>query len=214
LAGQFGGTCSFGGSALIASVLDAFVVQFDSSGNHLWSQRFGDSNTQLIANVAMDPANNVILSGTFLGTIDLGGGPLVSSGGTDVFVAKLDASGNHVWSKHFGDSVLQTTIDDRAMVVDHAGDILWTGTFQGTIDFGGNPLVASGSNTESFIAKLDSSGNHLWSRQVATAVSTSLAVEPSGNVAAVGSFYSPIDFGAGPLTSSGDNDIYLVKLTP
>jgi hypothetical protein len=101
-----------------------------------------------------------------------------------------------------------------ALSVDHAGDILWTGTFYGTVDFGGSPLIAPNPSKESFVVKLDSSGNHLWSRQIATAAARSITHDPLGNVVASGNFYSPIDFGAGPLTSSGDNDMYLVRLTP
>jgi hypothetical protein len=38
--------------------------------------------------VAVDSANNVLVAGYFSGTADFGTGPLVSEGGSDVFVAK------------------------------------------------------------------------------------------------------------------------------
>ena len=46
---------------------------------------------------------NVIVSGQFMGTIDFGGGPLTTSGPSAdaIYLAKLDAAGNHVWSKRF-----------------------------------------------------------------------------------------------------------------
>jgi hypothetical protein len=57
--------------------------------------------------VAVDGAGNVLLTGDFDGTVDFGGGPLTSAGSDDIFVAKLDAQGNHLWSKRFGDSYYQ-----------------------------------------------------------------------------------------------------------
>src|SRR5262249_46633615 len=57
-----------------------------------------------VNDAAADSAGNVLLGGTFLTTFAFpDGGQLVSGGGEDAFVAKLDAQGKHVWSKRFGD---------------------------------------------------------------------------------------------------------------
>ncbi|APR82564.1 Hypothetical protein A7982_07913 [Minicystis rosea] len=39
--------------------------------------------------MAVDDKGNVFLAGDFYGSVNLGGGSLVSAGGNDVFVAKL-----------------------------------------------------------------------------------------------------------------------------
>ena len=37
-----------------------------------------------------------------MGTLNLGGGRLVSAGDYDTFVGRLDHNGNHVWSRRYG----------------------------------------------------------------------------------------------------------------
>ena len=39
-------------------------------------------------------------------TMTFGGATLTSLGGADIFVAKYDAAGNHLWSKRFGDAAI------------------------------------------------------------------------------------------------------------
>jgi hypothetical protein len=214
--GDFQGTVDFGGAPLVTAYVDLFVVKFDSSGKHLWSKQFGDDQQagQAIHNVAVDSSGNVLIAGGFEGTIDLGGGPLMSAGGDDIFMAQLDPVGNHVWSRRFGDADNQDTIGPQALSVDHAGNILWIGDFSGALDFGGSPLVATGGSKASFMVKLDSSGNHLWNKQFAKAGSASIASDPWGNVVHAGRFSDTIDFGEGPLSTAGAHDIFLVKVAP
>src|SRR5262249_20069924 len=53
--------------------------------------------------VAADPWGNIVIAGTFHDTMDFGEGhKLVSKGGLDAFVVKLDPSGNPLWIRGFG----------------------------------------------------------------------------------------------------------------
>ena len=70
---------------------------------HDWSQRFGDAGVQEAYGIATDGTGNVVVTGKFQGNVDFGGGALTSEGGSDIFVAKFDAYGNHLWSQRFGD---------------------------------------------------------------------------------------------------------------
>jgi len=93
----------FGGGPLVSQGGDdAFVVKLDAGGQHLWSKSFGDASGQKVNGIAVDGSGNVVVTGQLSGSIDIGGGPLVSQGGDDVFAAKLDAGGLHIWSKSFG----------------------------------------------------------------------------------------------------------------
>ena len=53
--------------------------------------------------MAVDASGAVTFTGALQGTVDFGGGPLVSAGGADIFVVRLDPAGGHVWSRSFGD---------------------------------------------------------------------------------------------------------------
>ena len=63
---------------------------------HFWSQRYGDAaGFQAVNGVSTDGAGNIYVIGTFTGTINLGGSPLTSAGGYDIFVAKFNPAGVH-----------------------------------------------------------------------------------------------------------------------
>jgi hypothetical protein len=55
----------------------------------VWAKRFGDAQDQIGAAVGVDRASNIYVTGTMHGTVDFGEGPLVSSGGADLFLAKF-----------------------------------------------------------------------------------------------------------------------------
>jgi hypothetical protein len=185
-----------------------------ASQNHLWSQRFGDGSVQSGRNVAVDGAGNVIVTGVFEGTVDFGGGPLVSVGFFgDIFVAKYDASGAHQWSQRFGGSRNDV---GRSVVVDTLGNVIVTGSFLGTVDFGGGPLVSTGGS-DIFVAKYDASSVHQWSQRFGggpgaiSDLGFAVAVDASGNVIVTGRFADTVNFGGGDLVSMGGFDIFVVK---
>lgn len=212
--GLMEGTVNFGGgNRTSGGGSDAFVAKFASNGTHVWSQRFGDASSQSATAVACDASGNVVVAGYFSGNVNFGGGTLTSAGSRDVFVAKFDPAGNHLWSQRFGDASLQSA---TAIAADAAGNVTVTGDFEGTVDFGGGLLTSAGGY-DVFIAKLASAGTHLWSQRFGDAnVSDAkgISVEAAGNVVAAGMFVGAIDFGGGVLTSAGVGDIFIAKFRP
>jgi hypothetical protein len=104
-----------------------------------WSKHFTPYGDVTCLGLAVDTAGNVVLTGWFSGILDLGGDePLAGYG---VFVAKFSGvDGSHVWSKSLG----TPPNDSRArapVALDANGNVLVTGWFEGTVDFGGGPLT-------------------------------------------------------------------------
>ncbi|UCF04204.1 MAG: hypothetical protein JSV33_09645 [bacterium] len=209
--GSFEGTVDFGGGPLTSvGNMDIFLVQYDANGNHIWSRRFGEAQSQYGYDVACDVPGNVVAAGSFEGTVDFGGGPLTCEGHSDIYLVKFDSNGNHVWSKRFGDGSFQQC---HSVVCDGSGDILIMGVFGGTVDFGGDTLTCAGS-LDIFLAKFDTDGGHLWSKRFGDSwvqYSRSVACDGSGNVVVTGYFRSTINFGGGTLTSAGADDIFLAE---
>jgi len=209
--GYFSGSTDFGGGPLVGTGL--YVAKFDAAGNHLWSQRFGDSENSWGRAIATDASGNVVVTGSFGGVVDFGGGPLTSAGGNDVFVAKFDAAGNHLWSRRFGDGYSQKGM---AIAADALGNVVVTGDFGGVVDFGGGPLTCAGGE-DIFVAKFDAVGNHIWSQSygdVDHQYGRAIATDASGNAVVTGYFLGTVDFGGGPLTcvcDYGDYEIFLAK---
>jgi FlgD Ig-like domain len=211
--GRFDGTVDFGGGLLTtAGGNDVYVVKFGPDGTHLWSHSFGDENFQQIGGLAVDPSESVVLTGSYLGAVDFGGGVLTSAGSYDIFLAKYNSSGDHVWSYRFGDTGTQHT---HAVAFDASDNVVITGGFSGTVDFGGGPLTATGTPfSDIFLAKLDADGNHLWSERFGDAaldVAKTVALDPWDNILLSGRFRGSTDFGGGVLTSAGGDDVFLTK---
>ena len=208
-----GGPIDFGGGPVASGGgLEVFVAAFDASGNHLWSNLFGDATNDYAAGVAVDAAANVYVTGSFEGSITFGGSTLTSAGNYDVFLVKLDAAGNHLWSKQFGDASAQFSY---GVASDVAGNVVVAGSQTGAVDYGGGPLTANGG-TDAFVARFDGSGTHVWSHihgDAANQRAYAVGVDAVGDIAITGSFGSTIDFGGGMLASAGDDDVFVAKLS-
>ncbi|HSO32576.1 MAG TPA: hypothetical protein VLT33_08670 [Labilithrix sp.] len=182
----------------------------------LWSKQFGEASAKEIEGakaVATDPAGNVIVVGEIWGAADFGGGVLATAGGQDIFVAKLDPNGKHLWSRRFGDAgAFQVA---QAVAVDAAGNVVFAGSFDGHVDFGGGDLTSAGG-TDIFVAKLDSNGKHMWSKRFGDVAdgqkARSISVDTAGAVVVAGELAGAADFGGGALTATGGADAFVVKL--
>jgi len=202
ITGGWCGEIDLGGGSLPGSgYFDIYAGKFDSSGNHLWSKGFGGEGYQIVTGLAIDASGNVYLGGFFNGDLDFGGGSLASSSMNNIFIAKLDVDGNHVWSKSFVSGLSGQYCYD--VCVDAGAYMYITGEMFGTVDFGGGPLTSSGSS-DVFIAKFDTDGHHVWSENYGTLYSQTancISVSDSINVCIFGENYGVVDFGGGPITS-------------
>lgn len=206
------GTTSFGGPGLTsAGAQDVVLAKLNQGGNHLYSKIFGGAGADAIGGVALDSAGYTIITGSFSSSVNFGGAPLTSAGGSDVFVARFSEAGIHFWSKAFGDAADQFA---RGVAADSAGSVVLTGSFFGTLDLGG-PALTSAGGEDIFVAKLDASGAHQWSKAFGDASAQSaraVMVDKTGGVLVAGSLVGTADFGGGALTSAGLGDALVVKL--
>jgi len=216
--GSFQGTVSFGGVALTsAGGADIFVARFSgANGVSTWSRRFGSTFSDFGTSVAMDGSGDVVVTGTFLGTVNFGGGALTSAGELagflppDIFVAKYSGvnDGAHLWSKRFG----STSFDSGSSVaVDPGGNVVVTGYFFETVDFGGGALTSAGRDDIFVAAYSGVDGSPLWSKRFGETIADagrSVATDTSGNVLVTGFFNDMVDFGGGAFTGGG---IFLAK---
>ena len=209
--GFFGKEVNFGGGPLMgAGGMDIFLAKLDSSGNHIWSNRFGGVGNQSLQDLVIGVAGDVSLVGHFDASFDLGGSTLPYQGGTDAFIASLSSAGNHLWSKPFGDSMNQSA---RNVATDSWGKVIVGGTMTGMADFGGGLLTAKDEDV--FLVALTASGDHVWSRRFGESNAqgpSDIATDGSGNLAVIGQFQGSINFGGTQLTTAGSTDVFVAKL--
>jgi Beta-propeller repeat len=228
--GYFSGTADFDPGSGVASLTavgsgrDVFVSKLDASGNFVWAKAFGGTSTDQGYGISVDAAGNVYTTGSFQGTVDFDPGSgvasLTSVGSDEVFMSKLDASGNYVWAKAFGGIFGDY---GYSIAVDAAGNVYTTGFFYGTADFDPGPGVASlsavGNNIDVFVSKLNASGNYVWAKAFGGTndeIGYGIALDASGNVYTTGRFTGTTDFdpssGIANLTSAGGSDVFVSKL--
>jgi PKD repeat protein len=207
--GEFTGTVNFGGGGLTsAGDRDIFLVKLGGTdGRHLWSRRFGATMTDVGNAVAVDASGNVVVTGYYSGTVDFGGSPLVSAGGWDVFVAKYGTDGNHLWSRRYGST---STDQGTGIAIGAGGDVVVTGSFNGTVDFGGGPLSTPNAASDVFVVAYTAAGAHHWSKSFGD-VGGSVSTDGNGNVTLTGSFQGTASFGGASLTSAGSLDIFVAQ---
>ena len=204
---------------------DIFVKKVDTDGNLIWAVSVGGTSDDVALGVTTDAVGDVYVTGYFAGTIDLDPGTgtqsHTSTGANDIFIVKLDANGNYLWSHTFGSTADET---GRKLEVDGNGNLWCTGYFRGTVDFdpsAGNANLTSNGAADMFLLKLDAAGNYIWAHNFGSASGNDdgydLAIDASNNVYLTGYFNFTVDFdpGAGTqnLTAVGGADPVIVKLS-
>ncbi|MCK6550884.1 IPT/TIG domain-containing protein [Myxococcota bacterium] len=216
--GFFYGSVDFGGGPLTAPsnagfAKNQFVVKQDAAGNHVWSRQFTATTYMTPSSLGVDCDGSVYVAGWYDGTVDFGGGPLTGNGNNEIYLVKLDANGNHVWSRSFGDGNYQWIWH---LAVDSQGNVIVVGGNDGTVDFGGGPLTSLGSE-DGFVAKFDTNGNHVWSRSIGSAgyeFVYAVGVDAQDRVFVTGNFENTVDFGGVVLANVSGWDVFVAAYDP
>lgn len=149
-----------------------FIVKLDNAGNFKWVKTFnGSPSVAKSAAMAFDSNKNILVGGSFTGTIDFDPGVstyTLSSQNNAPYIAKLDSSGNFVWAKQFVDNinfhnVVIPPVSD--IQTDSNNDVYLTGCVKDSLDFDPSTsayyLKAKGAE-DIYVAKLSSAGNLNW----------------------------------------------------
>lgn len=201
VAGTFSGALVLGGHHFAArSASDIWLFRMDARGHHLWTKQFSAGGRLSSMAAAGD---HLVLAGASDSGVDLGGGALAAG----VFLAKLDGSGNHVWSK-----VIAGADGVRRVLVDGDGDVIALLATHGSIDPGAGPIASAYGK---IVAKLDSRGRYVWSKTYGPGVTVmDIAVTRDRDVIVGGKLRGAFDFGGGLIEDAGGSDAFLVRYEP
>ncbi len=118
-----------------------------------------------------------------------------------VTIVKYDTMAVLAWTKSVAPTGAIRAISSLGADVDAMGNILLAFDFSGSIDFGGGPMVASG--TELGLVKLDPTGNVVWQKHFAGEVSdVHLVRAGSQDFAILIQRTGAMDLGTGAITGS------------
>lgn len=164
-----------GTSLLQSSGIGIYLIKFDGNGQFLWAKSYdGLNSTTYPSAFCIDDSANLYFTGYFNKTayLTILGYPdsLVSEGGFDAFVIKMDSSGGIRWARSFGESgAPQAGSDDigHAITLDVSGNIYVNGYFWNEIDFSSGAGTAKKGvpgKQSGFLLKLSAIGQLIWVR--------------------------------------------------
>lgn len=200
-----------------------FVSKLNSDGEFIWALTSGGSGSNEATSIYIDANGDIFLTGYYQGTVDfdpgVGVSEFTSEGSYDVYVMKLNSSGDLIWVKTLGG----TSVDTGNSIYADSEGVYVTGRFQGTMDFDPSTsttfeLTPSGL-VDMFILKLDINGNFGWAKSFGATganIGEAIVVDASHNIYTLARFNGVIDFdpsaAVSNLTAFGSTDAVILKL--
>ncbi len=140
-----------------------FIAKFDSSGNVIWAKTLPGSGE--LGLMALDHSGHLYYANEFGGdSIVLGHDTLRNRGMHQIYWAKLDTNGHHLWAKGTDSDTTTSMNFLYGLTVDVSGNLLFTGSLMGKtyLDTATYATTYSAAYSRIFVAKYDSLGNRLW----------------------------------------------------
>lgn len=210
---------------IILSVCTLFMILISlalpgSLAAQTWGFRAGFGTTESGSDrgnaMVTDAAGNVYVVGNYTGAINFGTGNLPLANANEGFVAKFNAAGVCQWAFGLGDDGNDAT---TAIATDGVS-VYIGGNFLTSLTIAPLATVNSPGGIVGYIAKLNASnGAGQWISTIANGGTENvwdLALDPSGNVYAAGTFFGSTTFGSFTRTPNGGSstDLYVAQLNP
>lgn len=221
ICGSFASTTVTFGSLTVTNsatnnTMDAFVAKLDPNGNWIWVRKGDGASSESAYAITRDSNDFLYIAGTKQQNLAIGGTILESYGEFDVFVAKIDTSGNWIWAQRAGGPNYDIA---WGIAVDSWSNLFVTGEFKATAVFGPYSVSASPPvSSDIFMAKL-SAKDGTWldverSGNSHNDVGKSVAVGPNATSYWYGNFQGEISFGSLQIDSSNNSqDVFIAKKT-
>lgn len=234
LSGIFSGTSDFDPSTTIASLIspsiNAFLSKYSPSGSYVFAKQIGNKQSnRFISYVATDQTGAIYRVGQLSAVTDIDPSSSVfnlsnTSNGLGVFIAKYTNSGALVWGKAIT-SGIGSSVGVSVTNTDSDGNTYIVGGFLGTVDFDpsantANMISSNSIVSDLYIAKYDSNGNYVWSKQIAGSIGArrKLVFDTSGNFYFSGTYTGTTPIDVDPsidnvfnLTTNGQSNTYIIK---
>ena len=208
--GYFSGEVQLCGQMLTSlDGLNSFVACANNMGIVEWINHNTGNNS--LSEIVLDSKGNIYVTGGFLGTLQLGDHSVYSNSVRDIFVAKMDTSRTWNWVKSVGglnDDYCKEMIcyNDRIFICGYVSDQVYFD----------NSYIGDSSERVAFIAEIDSLSNWNWVQSLNNCGDTYFASIYVGNdddIYVAGSFRGNIEVGNQLISSQGENDILVAKLS-
>ncbi|MBI1184409.1 T9SS type A sorting domain-containing protein [bacterium] len=194
-----------------------FFIHPSAQGQMLtvWSNSSGSAQSETMTKSVVDENDNVYFVSSFSSTYEFDANhKLNSAGGKDIVVAKLNSSGELQWSKSYGSDKDDMGYD---IALTNKGDVVVTGAFSGTIDFGSGTNLTSKGGFDAFAVSINNSGNVNWAVSGGGSdddKAMSIDTDNKGNIYMAGTVSSADGFfGILPVATAGSDDVFFATIS-
>lgn len=201
-------TASLYGAAMNA---DLWLIKLDQSGSLLWDKSYGGTGFE--TPVTLIDGNECLYLVSFSSS-DVSGNRTASQKSTinsvDIWVVKVDLSGNIIWDKSFGGNDGESALD---AVMTSDGNIVLAGSSNSS-NSGDVSSENIYSTTDPWLLKIDTMGNILWQKRYPTinqAQINTIIEDDEGQLIMAISTDTPND-ALKQVDIHGDYDIWLLKM--
>jgi hypothetical protein len=166
LVGRFSDTLLIDGFTLIAhgSVLDltssVFLIKLNNAGNVIWANQYGTSDISFPGNSCLSADGESIYL-TYRPNY-------TSANATNIVIARIDTSGNLIWSKTLVGTAGNFDTQVQGITTDNLGNLIFSGYALPAIDYDGGPSTFSinpGSNA-AYFCKWSQDGDLIWVKTI------------------------------------------------
>lgn len=230
--GYYSGTADFDPSAVTAYTLPGFtgtnsmfLSKLNANGDFVQALTFSGPSAYDNSEgrgIKVDAAGNIYTVGNFKNIVDVDPGPATYTfqsvaSTSDIYVVRLDATGNFIYGKHIFSSNSNTANYAGNIEVDNSGNVYVNGNGFSDLKLNpGNTTVYTAINNFIFVLKLDATGVYVASDYASGFSNSSgkdLKLMQNGQIVSAGELTGTCDFDAGApaynLTSAGQTDVYL-----
>jgi len=199
--GEFRDSITVDGTTIYSTYKGIFIVKYDNNGVFKWIKNIRSTGNLSVSGITVDNSNNLYVSGNFSLWLYSGTDSIYNYSSNDLFLVKLDASGNTVWLQDGAGQLDNIEIVCNSSTTDNFGNTYLTGTFPDTIHFGIHSAVVYGNpwENDAFLCKFDSTGNKIWIRHGGGIddydAGLSVVNDVAGNIFLSGDFFGTSIFG-------------------
>ncbi len=203
------------------------ISKFDPQGNCHWAKNFTYLTYEFIVRPPMGIKDIKLHNGfmyikadEYNDTITIDSTTHIHPGQTGALLAKLTLDADLVWYKEGISYDTQSSL--HGLGFDETGNIYSVGLFRDSINFDGNvmyggPLPGTGTNTENYFVKYDSSGNLIWVKHFHAGnihFSTGSHTSADGYTYIASGFTDSLIIDNYHLYPTNTSEVYLAKFSP
>lgn len=198
IAGNFTGAMDLGaGNHFSVGAGDLFIAKLKADGSPIW---FNGIPGISVSHMKVDSVGSAVVSGSFSGTVTVGGNAYTAVGGSDQIIIRFGSAGTVLWVRTL--DVANTT----SLSLTSADDVLVTGLYPAAVDLG-TGVLPFGGGTDAYLARLAVGDGHtVFAKSIGGAnfeEGIAIAASGAGTISVFGYYNGALSINGNALPAAG-----------